>query len=219
MFEKEIKERIMKHWDNANDVTSHLRPASYLESEEFMMNRFKALITEKGINVNDRTVIDFGCGGGYCGRYLLENFNLKKYIAMDIANVAINRAREQLEKYENASFVKYDIDKIPEFKEFNPYLFVAFAVIIHFPTKEFLHDFLEKVNRSGAEKLILEIRDGGIGTKFREEVYKTYSDGRLGCITNEKYISKKLSNYVMVDKTDPQKAPTDCQVIWYERRK
>jgi SAM-dependent methyltransferase len=202
---------VKQAWENMSDTGAHLRPTKYFESEEKMKERFKRLLTDK-IDVDGKTIIDYGCGGGYLGKHL-EGFKIKQYIAFDIAEKSIKRAMENV-KIRNSAFLRANV--IPKIKDFKPDIFCSFACMIHFPTKDYLDDFLNTVNESGAKHLVLEIRNTGKGTKFREEPYKTYKDLIHACITEESYISKKLNNYKLTEKTDPKTAKTNCQILWYE---
>ena len=202
---------VKQAWENMSDTGAHRKATKYFGSEKKMMDRFKRLLTDK-IDVTDKVIIDYGCGGGYLGKHL-EKFNIKYYYAFDIAEKSINRAKENV-KTMNASFIRTSV--IPALKEFNPDIFCSFACIIHFPTKNYLNGFLKTVNACEAEYLVLEIRDKGIGTKFRDNTYKTYQDLVNACYTNEEYVSKKLGSYKLIEKTDPKKAKTNCQILWYK---
>ena len=201
-------------WEKSPPGWSHLIPTKHHISEENMINRFKRLL--KDIELNNKIIIDYGCGGGYLGRYLLENHDIKKYIAFDIALRSIKRTKEQLDKYEKTEIILIENHDI-KFKKYNPDIFCSFACIIHFPTQIYLNTFLNNVNESNAEYLILEIRNTGKGTIFRKNPYKTSKDQVLACITEPGYIEEKLNNYKLFYASDPKEKSTDCQLIYFRK--
>jgi tRNA A22 N-methylase len=216
MIDEKLENKIINRWETCDPAGAHLYPLKWHKSEKSMFNRYKQLITNE-INVDNATIIDYGCGGGYLGKYLLENFNIKKYIAYDIAKRSIERAREQLNNYENSYFQQVILNKIPNFYKKNPDIFISLACIIHFPIKKYLDKFLNKVNNSTAKFLILEIRDKNVGLKFRENIYKTFLDGNQACYTPEKYISNELKNYELIGKKGNR--PTNCEILYYRKNK
>jgi SAM-dependent methyltransferase len=213
---KDLENKIIDRWENCCPEGAHLYPFDWHKSEKSMFKRYKQLVTDK-ININDCIIIDYGCGGGYLGRWLLENFNIKQYVAYDIAKRSIERAKEQLKNYENTYFKQVILNQIPNFYKKNPDIFISLACIIHFPTKNYLDKFLNKVNNCGAKFLVLEIRDKGIGLKFRENIYETFLDGNQACYSPENYISGKLDNYELTKKAD--KRPTKCEILYYRSKK
>lgn len=201
-------------WENTGTRNAHLG----LDGEaDAMAARYKALITEK-LSVKNKTIIDFGCGGGLLGKYLLGNFAIKKYIAYDLAMRSLSIAQENTKEYENREF-NYLKNHVWNFAEKKPDIIICLTVIIHFPTQVYLDNFLKTCNESGAKKLVLEIRDIGKGNVFQRDPYATMKQTLLACCTNEAYVSSKLPNYELTEKTDATKASTNCQVLWYTRKK
>ena len=209
-------EKIKKRWENCFPAGAHLYPLKWHKSEKQMLKRFERLLAN--LNLDNKTIIDYGCGGGYLGKYLLENKTIKKYIAFDIADRSVKRAKEQLVKYKNTEIkVLPENNHNIEFKNYKPDVFCCFACIIHFPTKEYLNNFLTRVNNCEAEYLILEIRNKNIGTIFKKNIYKTFKDGNQACITDENYVSVKLNNYKLYDKTDNKAHLSRCQILYFKR--
>lgn len=219
-----LGKKMKEVWEKTRTRNAHLG----LDGErEDMLKRYEALITSR-MKVNGKTIIDFGCGGALFGVHLLTNFKPKKYIAFDIAERSIQQAKKNIKDYTlsnnyNGNYLQCNFIILKEhrwnFAEYNPDIIVCLAVMIHFPTKIYLDNFLKTCNESGAKKLVLEIRDTGKGTQFQKTPYETVTQTLLACITNEKYVSERLTNYTIADKTDPAKAPTNCQILWYNRTK
>lgn len=142
------------------------------------------------INWENKTIIDYGCGGGWLGLYLFKEKNLKKYVGIDIASRSLRVAAERLKKY-NCEF-----HLIP-FTFKNADIFVSQACIQHFPNEEFLIDFLRNINQSTIHTVMLHIRYA------QETIFSgayLNEDAGIGsaCLTNENYILNYLSNYKLL---------------------
>lgn len=209
-----LADKMRNVWNTTIPRNAHLGLSG---EKEMMFSRYKNLITDK-IGVTNKTIIDFGCGGGLLGLYLLSNFKIKKYIAYDCAERSLKVAKENLKDFNNVE-LNYIERHVWNFAEKKPDIIICLAVIIHFPTQVYLDNFLKTCNESGAKKLVLEIRDTGEGNRFQANPYESVKQTILACATNEKYVSDKLANYRLVDMTDAAKAPTNCQVLWYDRKK
>lgn len=182
--------------------------------EKSMLERFKIILT--GIKKKGKIVIDYGCGGAILGKYLLENCKIKKYIGYDLAEKSIKKANERLKEFDNKEirFVEtHDVD----FAKDKPDIICCLACIIHFPNQNYLDRYLQRFNESGAEYLILEIRNKDIGTKFQENVYGNFEKIIHACITEPKYLQEKLTNYEMYKNTDNKTSPTNCQILYFKR--
>jgi len=209
----QLKE-IEKIWETTNPITAHIKAEGYLISEEKVIERFIEIL--QGVDVQDKTVLDYGCGGGYLGKYLLGTGRIKKYIGLDIASRSVQSADERLKEYPNREIIKIDIERIPEFINYPSDIFIALAVLIHFPTEEFVKEFLNKLNNSNNKLVILEIRDRGIGTKFKDNIYKTHFDLLNAYITDETYITSYLTNYILERKSEIHNK-SNCQILYYKR--
>jgi len=189
-----ISRTVKKRWENCHPAGAHLYPVNWHKSEKNMFKRYKRLITDQ-VDVNNKSILDWGCGGGYLGKYLLSKFKIKKYIAIDIAERSLDRAKEQLQKYRNIEFILTSIDNIKECMVEGESIFISLACIFHFPTKEYFNTFLVNINKSNINIVILEIRDKNKGTIFRKNIYKTHMDANHACLTNEYYVNGYLTNY------------------------
>ena len=144
----------------------------------------------KNITVKNKVVIDYGIGGGFVAKMILDK-GCKKYIGYDIAEKQIEISKNYLKNYSNIDFIQVNgIDF--DFKKAD--LLVCLAVIQHFPTEDYYNSWLLNVNTSGIKELYLQIRNGK-KLEFKKNTYKTIDDIIHACYTNEKDVSKKLSNY------------------------
>ena len=217
MVNKALAEKMKHRWNTCCSAGSHLFPTGWHKSEENMIARFEKYLNE--IDFDNKTIIDYGCGGGYLGRYLFGNYNINRYIAFDISERSVLRTEENLQRYINKEVIIIEEDHDIRFVNYNPDVFCCFACIIHFPTQLYLDIFLENVNKCEAEYLILEIRDMHRGTAFKEIPYKTFKDGNRACITESCYLTDRLTNYILYEKTDSNKHPTNCQVLYFKKEK
>jgi len=212
----EMAKRINKFWESTTPQNAHLGL-----TEKEASSRYKRAREAVGevFPVKNKTVIDFGCGGGYIGKYVLDH-GAKKYVAYDVAARSIRRARQNTAGYEDKTTFIQLSDHRWDFAAHEPDMIVALAVMIHFPSVQYMDNFLASCERSGAKYLVLEIRNNGRGTVMQKEPYSAgcfYASPKT-CLTLEttpERVAAKLPNYELVGKTDPEKAPTNCQVLWF----
>lgn len=185
-----------------------------LDGEEpSMMKRFETILD--GIAIKGKTIIDYGCGGAILGKYVMEN-GAEKYYGYDVSKRSLEYAEKRLQEYKKAELnlvVTHDIN----FAEKKPDILCSIACLLHFPNKSYLDRFLARCNESGAKYVILEIRNQHIGTVFQEKQYNSFNSVIMACRTDPEYISSGLSNYKIYKETDPDKAPTSCQLLWYKK--
>lgn len=209
-----LAENMKIFWEKTAPRNAHLGESG---EQDLMRARYHTLITDK-IKVKGKTVIDFGHGGGLLGELLLSECEIKKYIGYDIAKRSHDATAKRLAGFLNKELILLKEHRW-DFAEKKPDIIVALAVMIHFPTKTYLDNFLKTVNESGAKFAVLEIRDKGHGTMFQKNAYSggigLNTRTSLTCDTNETYVSSKLTNYDCFLKTDPKEAPTQCQVLHY----
>ena len=213
-----LAQRIKKFWENTNERNAHLGLSG---EEDYLLERADVLVGKR-MKVKDKTVIDFGCGGGYMGKYVLSH-GAKKYIGFDIAERSINRAKETTAEFaDRAQFILHN--HTWDFPSLKPDILVCLAVMIHFPAKSYLDNFLASVNTCGAKNLVLEIRNKGNGTvmqpqPYSEACFKATPKTCLTCETSPEYVAERLPAYELTDQTDPVSAPTNCQVLWFRKKR
>jgi hypothetical protein len=199
-------------WENTSPRNAHLGQDG--ETDD-MFAKYEESFAKTNVKGN---VIDFGCGGGLLGLYLTRKHSPKKYIAYDIAERSLAIAKKNVPEGEfniiNTNTFNFAAKK--------PDIIISLACMIHFPNKVYLDNFLAACNISGAGKLILEIRDTGRGTIFQKDAYAFPLKTKRTCLTCETsagYVASKLTGYELMDKTDPAKAPTNCQVLWFKKKR
>ena len=164
----------------------------------------------KRIDFKNKTVIDYGCGGGYITKYLCDEFGIKKSACIDIAERSIYIAQKILRGYKN---VDYHIAPV-EFRQFEADIFLTISVIQHFPDEQFLIEFLKNINESGIKTVVLTIRYDK-KTKFNGAYMDDNNDKCLACMTNNEYILKYMKNYNLIYFTEPQEK-SKYQFLIYE---
>ena len=220
MKANKLAENLKKFWENTAARNAHLGKDG--EGAD-LMERARLFVGEK-MSLKNKTVIDFGCGGGFLGKYLLENKPIKKYIAFDVATRSLSQAKENLKGFEDKTEFRQVIDHTWNFAELKPDVIVCLAVMIHFPTQLYLDNFIRTCENSGAKNLVLEIRNKGRGLVMQKEPYSADCFAAspktcLTCETSPEYVAARLPSYNLVDKTNAERAPTNCQVLWFEKKR
>ena len=116
---------------------------------------------------------------------------------------------------------KYDAKKIElilspcDFSKLNADIFTSFAVIQHFPNRNYLDNFLRNINRSMIPKLILQIRYSE-KTQFSGSC-ENQDAVMLSCRTNLKYLLKKLTNYSCIEESHIH-AKSNYQYLYFTKK-
>jgi len=169
----------------------------HIEVNENSINSFFDTVF-KDIDLENQSVLDYGCGGGYTGKYLFANKKIKKYIGVDILDESITAAKGLLKK-EPSFFVKTTINDMLKVVPKSDVL-VSIAVIQHFPDENILSGFLKQVNNKGFNKIIIQYRGEAENVFYpKDKRYSNYSSCIYACRTNEKYICSKLTKYKLVN--------------------
>lgn len=218
MDAKKLGSNMASFWNSTGARNAHLG----LDGEaEMLLARARAMVSDR-VKVKGKRVIDYGHGGGYLGLHLLADCDVAYYIGYDIAERSNKRATELLAGFDNKELILLKEHRW-SFAEKQPDVIVCLACIFHFPTRVYLDNFLKTCNESGAKDLVLEIRNRGNGTRFQPDPYSVASPALqkrtcLTCETDPGYVGARLPAYKLVDKTEPEEAPTRCQILWYKRR-
>ena len=196
---------IIKGWENrVGPETAHLQEGKNLKYENL-----KSMFSDafKGVVTQDKRILDFGCGGGFLGKFLFESgYDPGHYSGLDIANRAVIVAKERLKIY--IDLKKADVGLIDPCDFYyleigHSDIFACFNVIQHFPDIEYFDYFFDKINRSGIQTLILNYRRGTL--EFSDTPYKTTHDINLACSCDTIDIASRLTNYrikKMIQKKD-----------------
>lgn len=191
---------LTKKWNNVSKALAHLHLRHENEGKlsiKSLHKVFKAHFTDY-YDLDGKIVADYGIGGGYLGMHLLSECKIKKYIGIDISDRSIENAKNNLHKWANK--IEFHKSNDCEFNKLGADYLVSFAVIQHFPTNKYLDDFLLNVNNSSINTVILQIRHADENT-FRDD-WTTENDIKYACMTNETYVSEKLSNYECTMKSE-----------------
>jgi 2-polyprenyl-3-methyl-5-hydroxy-6-metoxy-1,4-benzoquinol methylase len=176
-------EQIKDKW-NKEEVPNTFR---HIEIDLDKLNSiFKKYVTDV-LDVKDKTVIDYGIGGGWLGKLLLSDFGVKKYIGYDVCDNSLDFARENLKDFNNKRVIQ--VRDFIDFSKVNADIFISLECIQHFPDEDYLKTWLTKVNESGCNDLILQYKFGN-NVKFQSKNVYTFA-----CTLTKNYMDKYLTNY------------------------
>ena len=183
-------DEIKNGWDNImTDTARHIKLDSFLVSKDQVFNVMYPRVTDK-LDLKGKIIIDYGCGGGWLGKYFQEkNLGIKEYIGFDVSQKSIKAAKENNPK---SKIIEVKKDKI-NFKKYNADIFICQYVIQHFPNKEYLDGFLDSLNKSNIPILALMIRYSP--KNIFSKNYKTFNNIRMSCQTSAEYMLEILTNY------------------------
>jgi len=179
--------------------------SAHLDTNNFTKEDLKKLFDQyqmivDNYNLDNKTIIDLGCGGGLFGLYLFRGeINIKKYIGIDIAKRSIIEAKLNNICWTEANktkFILIDPIKMTDFNKFKPkpYLIVALNIIQFLPDMQYVKLFFEKINNSEIRNIFIQFRRGDKNI-FRKDPYKTTHDiGQANYLTLQK-ITNLMPNY------------------------
>lgn len=203
-------EKIQNFWEKCDLTFAHINPNKWLKSRDHLVNSFS--VNFDTFSPANKTVVDYGIGAGHLAIYLIENFSLKKYIGIDIAQRSLDAAIRNLSEYNN---VDKDFLLVPvDFSTLDADMFCSFAVIQHFPDNQYLDSFLLNLNNSKIPELILQIRYSP--TTVFSNNYNTQEGVRLSCRTNSGYIKNILKNYKLIKETGVS-FNTNYQTLYFDK--
>jgi precorrin-6B methylase 2 len=184
---KDIFVKMRNKWDVEKT------PFNHTSNSDVKKDIYRELI--KGYDFKDKTIIDFGCGAGFLGKEIFENFEVKKYIGIDVSKTSIQNASANLEKYDNKELIL--LEEWTNFSKHQADIFISIFCIRYFSNHEFLETFLKLVNDSGCKELILQYRlNKKNSLQFIAEGMTTFV-----CYLPNNYIDKYLTNYKKIRET------------------
>ena len=194
-------EKYVQAWnERVSTATAHLDLSAFIRNGENELYKIYGRFVCQSLSLGkDDIVVDYGCGGAWLGRYLLnKNARLKKYIGLDISDRSVKFAIDNLGEDNK----KVEIHKIDPYEysleEYKPSVIVSLSVIQHMPTVEVIENFLGKVNDSKARVAILQIRVADKLT-FCEKPYKTTHEVNMANAIPIEFVTDKLTNYSLTD--------------------
>jgi len=187
-------------WEITSHGYAHLRVRRNRPKEKFFTGYNRLILNHLDYNLKGKTVIDYGCGGGFLGALLFNKYKIKKYIGIDIAERSLKYCERRLYRH-NGGLELYFPPK--DLKEIGADIIFSFAMLQHIPTEETMEEILDNMNTSGVEYICLHYRHGGL-TIFRNEYLKEPNRRNVGacCVTNNKYLKPRLSNYRIINTTE-----------------
>jgi 2-polyprenyl-3-methyl-5-hydroxy-6-metoxy-1,4-benzoquinol methylase len=133
---------------------------------EINMDYIKKCVGEMGINLQNSTVLDIGCGSGNMANLLLKEYLLKEYYAVDYDDVIIY-------KNEKISMVRLNLNILQEIEKFINTNINRFDVIFLFDVVEHIVYFkylllnLNKLLKENGHIIIALPLDINISTKIK----------------------------------------------------
>jgi len=120
----------------------------YLESHK---GQEKKLIQYLKDNVDFETIFEFGCGFGRITKLILDNFSVKKYVALDLSEHNIQHAKKLCSSHSNVEFITSTINDIGLDEKFD--LVLGVAVLQHNPFDK-IQTILEKLTSISRKHVI-----------------------------------------------------------------
>ena len=121
-----------KFWKNygKNMFKEYSKPG-YLESHKVQEKKLVQYLKD---NVDFENVFEFGCGFGRITKLILDNFSVKKYVALDVSEDNIQHAKKACTNHSNVEFMTGSINDVVLDKKFD--LVIGVAVLMHVPFKK-----------------------------------------------------------------------------------
>ncbi|UCF13235.1 MAG: class I SAM-dependent methyltransferase [Thermoplasmatales archaeon] len=199
---------IKQFWNTCRGNYAHIRDNWKMTPRSKRAKELNKHFFDK-YDFSNKTVIDYGCGGGFVGLYMFQYLKIHRYIGIDISERSIRKARKVL--------YGYYIDFTNELQEFGKIDFlISIACIQHFHSKEYLEDFLRKINKSKISVLMLQIRNGDKYSDIKDE--EITDENMFYCYTNTKFLNSHLNNYKLVYESEVNKKSYG-QYLIYEVKK
>lgn len=197
-------DKLKKFWEECDTDFAHITLGRTLNGYDNITKYWERSFISM-ISLENKSVIEYGIGGGYLGKYLLEDKNISKYTGIDISERSLQDANARLIDHKSkVQLMNTDLfySKFNETADF----FITQAVIQHFPNQKYLETFLEKVESLKCNELILQIRSNSetsfMNNTIKEEEYYKEHDIVYACLTNSDFICKKLKLYRLEYKSE-----------------
>jgi len=198
-----------KFWETCRANYAHLKYNRELTPDTGRVLSFHVEFIDE-FDFNNKTIVDYGCGGGHLGLYLFQYCNIEKYIGVDIAERSLISTRKLLKDND----YNFKTHLVPvDFMSLKADMLISIACMQHFPNVKYLKLFLKNINNSNIKDVVLNIRYANetISNGAYDDVEATFKKIKetravcnffgVACLTNKEYIGSKLTNYILVKKT------------------
>ena len=120
------------------------------------------VIKERLINLNEKTVLEIGCGIGRITEFLSSNF--KKVFAVDISEEMVKTGRERLKSLNNIEFISTNGMGFPSIPNSSVDLVFSYIVFQHMSNKKVVIENLKEIKRVLTPTGIAKIQLRGLPT-------------------------------------------------------
>lgn len=194
-----------KWWEEqSSQEFAHRSLGGYLKGKDAVVSSWEQYFLKR-FDWRGKRVLDYGIGGGYLGDVLFSTYGLGSYVGVDISNKSLMAAKRNLAK--EVAQGKVNLLLTPQrFSTLKPDIVVCQAVIQHFPSVQYLNQFLENADNSGAAEMMLQIRYGNTTKDSSAYIGASAQDEHkvmLALVTNAGYLQSKLRNYELVWSNGP----------------
>lgn len=181
-MDKELQQKVVDYWDTCDPTASHIDVG----------NKFSSVYDKccGGAPLENAHVVDYGCGGGGLAEYLLKHHNIRRYTGVDISSRSLAEASGRFKGNDKVSFAFH----MPVTAD----VLFSIACIQHFPTQDYLDNFLQKVNAIPFKFIVLHFRFAFTNV-FHKNPYFNKNSVIYACRTNGAYLQGKLTNYKLYD--------------------
>lgn len=150
-------------------------------------------------DLSNKKVLDLGCfAGNYWSMYLAENS--KKYVALDLSDVAIGRLAERIKPFPNAKAIAADFLS-EEFVEKDFDMIYAYGVLHHFQNPDVLIAKLNEKLANGGVIISYDPLETSLPIKIMRVLYRPFqSDKDWEWPFNKKTYYKFAKNFNIIER-------------------
>jgi len=204
---------VKKWWNNDTDEKFQHLDRTYVKRH---LKEWPIFL--KRFDWNGKRVLDYGIGGGYLAEVLLNEFRVSEYIGIGLSYKSLYDAKKTL----NFASEKVTLCQAPQqFVTFAPDILVTQQVIQHFPSVDYLLEFLGNVDKSDAQELMLHFRQSKSGQTTVDNSYDAGNVSGFALMTHVEFLQQHLDNYVNVwEFTSEMCSPLccGCQYTGWKRK-
>ena len=187
-----MNSKIKTFWDNCREGFAHVNR----DYEDLITSWKRQFITR--IDFNNKTILDYGIGAAYLGKFLFDNYNISHYYGLDISKRSIEHAKDMLKVYDADTYDLKLIESEPPLLEKKVDIIVCQQVIQHFETENMLLQFLDMLKFINADLIMLQTIKPNNGKDLeilKNNPYNDENSVRRACRVSSDYIVSKLNTY------------------------